>query len=303
MPFVTIDGLQFHVQRLGRSRARNPDRPDRPGADGPAPLVMVHGLFSGSVASWFFTCAPTLAKARPVLLYDLRGHGRTDRPPSGYSSAAQASDLDALTTGLAPFAIVAHSFGALVAMRFALAHPERVTALALVEPPIVADGGTPWWAQSGSGPGGDPKAFDPARWLAAVDGNPSGSRGSASRQRLLDGITALVTETSVLAELRAEEEITDADLARLPSRLLAVFGSRSRCAGAAPRVRRVRPDAEIAIVDAGHAVHVDATGELTAVLERFVAGPAGRPVCDPSGPVRSPRDDGDAFDEWSVAYG
>lgn len=295
MPFVTIDGLQFHVQRLGWPR------PDRPGAGGPPPIVMLHGLFSGNVASWFFTCAPALAKTSPVLLYDLRGHGRSDRPPAGYSSTVQAADLQALTAALPPFAIVAHSFGALVAMRFALSHPERVTALALVEPPIVADGGKPWWAQPGSGPGGDPGAFDPARWLAAVDGDPLGSRGSASRQRLLDGIAALTRETWVLADLRAEEETTDAELARLPSPLLAVFGSRSRCVDAAPRVRRVRPDADVAILDAGHAVHVDATAELAALLQKCVGDQ--RAVVHPARSTSRPHDDGGGLDEGGVAYG
>ena len=47
-----------------------------------------------------------------------------------------ALDLVELTAGLPPFGLVAHSYGCLVAARFAAARPERVRGLALVEPPF-----------------------------------------------------------------------------------------------------------------------------------------------------------------------
>ena len=56
----------------------------------------------------------------------------------------QAEDLDRLTADLPPFAIVAYSFGALVAMRFAVQHPDRVEAMVLIEPPLITDDGTAW---------------------------------------------------------------------------------------------------------------------------------------------------------------
>jgi len=106
--------------------------------EGP-PVVMLHGLISGSSASWYFTCAPVLAKNHRVILYDLRGHGRSAPAAGGYDTATLAKDLENLLDAMGvdePVSLVGHSYGALVAMRFALAHPERVNRLALVEAPL-----------------------------------------------------------------------------------------------------------------------------------------------------------------------
>ncbi|RMI29790.1 alpha/beta fold hydrolase, partial [Actinomadura harenae] len=125
MAYVRARGVRFHVVDLGRDTGRSP-------------VVMLHGLFTGSAASWFFTSAPALARTRRVRLPDWRGHGLTERTPTGYDTATMADDLAALTADLPPFAIAGHSYGATVAVRFARAHPGRVTALALVDPPFAA---------------------------------------------------------------------------------------------------------------------------------------------------------------------
>ena len=68
------------------------------------------------------------------LALDQRGFGDSERPPSGYSISEMAEDaiafLDALEIPRATF--VGHSFGSFVARRAAIAHPERVAALALI---------------------------------------------------------------------------------------------------------------------------------------------------------------------------
>ncbi len=61
-----------HVQRLTPDSA----------ADGDAPVVVcVHGLLTDSLASYYFTLGPAFAAAGiDVIMYDLRGHGRSDAP-------------------------------------------------------------------------------------------------------------------------------------------------------------------------------------------------------------------------------
>ena len=97
---------------------------------------MLHGL-NDTLAAWYYTTAPVLAANHEVLLYDLRGHGRSERPGSGYSLAAQASDLDALLAelGTAAVTLVGFSYGALVALRFAIDYAPRVQRLILIEAP------------------------------------------------------------------------------------------------------------------------------------------------------------------------
>src|SRR3954470_13216368 len=101
MPFTIARDTRFHVMDLAADPAGEP-------------VVMLHGLFTGSVASWYLTAAPAVAARRRVRLLDWRGHGLSERTRTGYGASAMADDLDALTADLPPFAIAAHSYGCVV---------------------------------------------------------------------------------------------------------------------------------------------------------------------------------------------
>jgi pimeloyl-ACP methyl ester carboxylesterase len=68
----------------------------------------------------------------------LRGHGDAGRPASGYRSADFAGDLAALMDALRleAAAVVGASSGGQVALRLALAHPERILGLVLLGSPL-----------------------------------------------------------------------------------------------------------------------------------------------------------------------
>ncbi len=66
---------------------------------------------------------------------DLRGHGRSDRPRSGYSMDRVTDDLLAVLDGLGlgePVVLLAHSAGGLLAINFAARYPERLSKLVLI---------------------------------------------------------------------------------------------------------------------------------------------------------------------------
>jgi pimeloyl-ACP methyl ester carboxylesterase len=100
--------------------------------DGPA-VVLVHG-FASSLETWV-AVIPELKKSHRVLALDLKGFGWTDRPQGDYSPAAQARIIQALmdARGVKKAAVVAHSWGASVALALALQAPERVSRLALYD--------------------------------------------------------------------------------------------------------------------------------------------------------------------------
>jgi pimeloyl-ACP methyl ester carboxylesterase len=105
--------------------------------DGPDPVVCLHGITAQHRA--FNAAARYLAPTRGLVGVDLRGRGDSDKPDSGYGLEAHAADvvrvLDHL--GLENAVLVGHSMGGFVALKAALAYPERVRALVLL------DGGWP----------------------------------------------------------------------------------------------------------------------------------------------------------------
>ncbi|MBW8483735.1 alpha/beta fold hydrolase [Actinomadura parmotrematis] len=111
------------------------DAPDAaPGAPSPDPVLLVHGYGADS-ADWSFHI-PALAERRRVIAPDLRGHGRSSAPATGYRTADFTADLVALLDRLGVERVVAigHSLGTLVVSALAVEHPDRVRALVCVDP-------------------------------------------------------------------------------------------------------------------------------------------------------------------------
>src|SRR3954463_2597593 len=120
MPFCQANGLKFHYQQAGEG-------PD---------VVLVHGV-TGDLSIWFLCKAiQTLSARHRVTAFDLRGHGYSDAPPSGYTSADHAADALAIMDhfGIGHARLVGHSFGAVVALHAAVLAPDRVDALVLSDP-------------------------------------------------------------------------------------------------------------------------------------------------------------------------
>ena len=104
---------------------------ERPGGD-PA-ILALHGLASN--ARWWDLVGADLAPAHRLLAVDLRGHGQSDRPETGYDFDTVIDDLrqvvDALT--VQPLVVVGHSWGASVALAYAAARPELVLGAVCVD--------------------------------------------------------------------------------------------------------------------------------------------------------------------------
>ena len=63
---------------------------------------------------WYMDIAKKLAKDRTIVMYDLRGHGYSDMPESGYDTETMEKDLSDLLKVLkvSRYHLVGHSYGA-----------------------------------------------------------------------------------------------------------------------------------------------------------------------------------------------
>lgn len=85
-------------------------------AGGSPELFCLHGLASNS--RWWDPVGEMLAPRQRVVAVDLRGHGRSDRPESGFDFPEVVGDLEALwpALGFRDPVVVGHSWGASVAL-------------------------------------------------------------------------------------------------------------------------------------------------------------------------------------------
>ncbi len=97
------------------------------------PVVLLHG-HTLDRRIWDPIVPGLLAAGLRVVRPDLRGHGRSTRPSSGYHGSHHAADMVALldNLGFDRAAVVGFSFGGGVALEMALAQPHRVAAIGLV---------------------------------------------------------------------------------------------------------------------------------------------------------------------------
>jgi pimeloyl-ACP methyl ester carboxylesterase len=232
----------------------------------------MHGL--GSTREHWLPVARLLAKRYRVELIDLPGHGDAVMPdPFSLERAAAALDGSLAELGNTPIVLVGHSLGGLVAASEALAHPERLRGLVLVETALRPQ----------------ISAADRPAFLAALDSDYQGTlhaayldfgRDSAQGERLYREVAPL--DPPMVKEWIRLAVSTDLSHAaaglRVP--LLVVLAPRSwgeretwpsvaESLGYAevPHVRAVR------LADCGHFVMLDRPGSLPDLIASFAADP------------------------------
>lgn len=94
------------------------------------PLVLCHG--GPGLWDMFAELAADLADRHTVVRWDQRGCGRS-QPGGPYTLARAVADVDAVVRAAgAPAALLGHSWGATLALAYALEHPDRVSRLVYV---------------------------------------------------------------------------------------------------------------------------------------------------------------------------
>jgi pimeloyl-ACP methyl ester carboxylesterase len=237
---IEANGVRLHVARIPPSPARPPEPAD---TETRAPtVVLIHGLIVDNMASWFFSAAPALASAGfDVLMYDLRGHGRSERPETGYRLETHIDDLEALLAGAGVTGevyLVGNSFGGLIAFGFCLRRPDLVAGVAALE----------------SGP--------PTRaWLDAITRTGEQAISTLARANgaplpaVLRDARRLVGTTSVLADVAASQAWPEAEWSGLDMPVLCIYGGDSGVSHLAADIPRVFPRSLVEVLP-GHGHHL-----------------------------------------------
>jgi pimeloyl-ACP methyl ester carboxylesterase len=102
------------------------------GGYGP-PVVLLHS--SGEFAALWMRVIPELVTTHGVVVPDLPGHGASEVADGQLDTDHVVAWLDALIehTCPSPPALVGHGLGGAIAARFAIAHPDRLSGLVLVD--------------------------------------------------------------------------------------------------------------------------------------------------------------------------
>lgn len=100
------------------------------------PMVLVHGSW-GDHQNWA-SVAPTLSQSFRLLIYDRRGHSKSERPVGQGSVREDVADLAALLEELGHFPahVVGSSFGASIVLRLGAERPDLFRTLIVHEPPL-----------------------------------------------------------------------------------------------------------------------------------------------------------------------
>ena len=150
MPYAELDGLRLYFERAGR---------------GDPELLFVPGWCCDGTA--FQPQFDHFALNYAVTALDLRGCGKSDRPPGGYAIPDLADDVAGFcgAVGIERPVLVGHSLGGMIAVELAGRRPSLPRALVLVDP-----GPIDW----------DPELCRKFRFLREAAGWPRRRRGTTS---------------------------------------------------------------------------------------------------------------------------
>ncbi|MFF1823383.1 alpha/beta fold hydrolase [Kribbella sp. NPDC058245] len=252
MPTMMVNGLSTNVQLVQ--------------ADGEQTVVFLHGMGTDSLASFYLTLAPPVAAAGiNVISYDLRGHGKTERPISGYTIADFVADLHDLLSQLDvdQVHLVGNSFGGTLAFSYAAAYPGKVRSIVCIE----SEPATELWADKMTQILGYTIEFlaqeESYDWIEA--------NFSAHHRRLARQAADRIMSTNMAQEVPLGPLLSLDDLASIECPVLNILGSHGYQSDDLEALTTTLPNGELHVFDGqGHSVLVERHREVRELVLRWI---------------------------------
>jgi pimeloyl-ACP methyl ester carboxylesterase len=268
---VAANGLTFNTQVLTGGTDAGP----RPA------VVMLHGLVMDNLSSWYMTIASPVAQVADVHLYDLRGHGRSERPVTGYTIADAVDDLDHLLDAWGldrPVHLVGNSFGCVVALEMARVHPERVASLVLIEAHYAVEGWGPDIAASLDRVTTGMADVVVRDYLAELAGRKF--------KKLVANAEGLLLGTSIREDLRTEPGCPIEQFGEIDCPTLALFGADSDIVDRGRLLAEHMPTCELHVLEGySHSLLMEAGGLVASEVTTWVTTHDSRLVTTAPGEV------------------
>lgn len=259
MPTMTVNGLRTNVQLAKAAETSAPVGET---------VVFLHGMGTDSLASFYLTLAPPLAAAGiDVISYDLRGHGKTERPQHGYTIADFVADLDDLLVQLdveRPVHLVGNSFGGTLAYSYTAANPGRVRSMVCIE----SEPATELWADKMT------QILEATVWFLGLDESYEWIEAnfSAHHRRLAKMAAERILTTTMAEEVPRGPLLTMADITGITCPVLSILGSHGYMADDLEALTSLLPRGELHVFEGqGHSVLVERHREVRELVLRWIA--------------------------------
>ena len=258
MPEVRANGIRLYFEEHGEG----------------APILGIHGSGSSAILMWAEAVEPLAGLGR-LILYDRRGHSRSERPEPfvRMTRDEEAADAAALLDALdaAPAIVIGRSHGGEVALELAHRYPEHVRALALLEAsPAHLEPEAEQWVES---------LNERIRAAAARDPGSVGETlieevlGDGAWESLPAQAREMFTENgpAILAEIEGTTGTPDEQAVRSirqPTLVVSAEDSAEPLRRLSARLAALLPNAEAIRVEGGHIID-PAHPEVLRFVERF----------------------------------
>ncbi len=239
------------------------------GSGDATPLVFIHG-WTANRHRWDHQLEH-FKSGRRVIRLDLRGHGDSDKPEQTYTIRGLADDVRRLLDdrGVDRFIPIGHSMGGMIAQTLALAHPDRVERMVLVDSlgrmvysrvrglEIVAGKALPY------------NTFVAINIMRAF--KPGYPRSEIRKYVAQSQATPKHVVMSCYDAMREFDVIERAGEIQAPVLLLHGYYDIQFPPSEAARLAARLPDAVIKIIDAGHECPIEDPAAVTKAIESFLA--------------------------------